>query len=225
MGNKLKRAIIGAFVYASLFLVGCGAKQTESIDREKSETYEKQDNQDTTSENKNTEDKKKVETRENTDFRQAVWGDGKDLVVKYEGDDYQDQDDTYLYERVVAGYNAYVFFAFEDDGRLHSGGYTFTDTYSGGAQYITQYNIIKTSLTEKYGTPCEDEILPLEDQDLVDMAGESKALEYGYVAYRTRWTTDNSDIMLGMISENYDPAIIIKYNDVNYAFNANTDGL
>lgn len=42
--------------------------------------------------------------------------------MKYEGDDYQDQDDTYLYERVVAGYNAYVFFSFEDDGRLHSGG-------------------------------------------------------------------------------------------------------
>lgn len=53
---------------------------------------------------------KKVEIRENTDFRQAVWGDDKDLVVKYEGDDYQDQDDTYLYEQVVAGYNAYVFF-------------------------------------------------------------------------------------------------------------------
>lgn len=65
---------------------------------------------------------KKVEIRENTDFRQVVWGDDKDLVVKYEGDDYQDQDDTYLYERVVAGYNAYVFFSFEDDGRLHSGG-------------------------------------------------------------------------------------------------------
>lgn len=45
------------------------------------------------------------------------------------------------------------------------------------------------------------------------------------MAYRTRWTTDNSDIILGMISKNYDPAIIIKYDDVNYAFNANTDGL
>ena len=60
---------------------------------------------------------------------------------------------------------------------------------------------------------------------MIDTAGESKALKYGYVVYRTRWTTDNSDIILGMISKNYDPAIIIKYDDVNYAFNANTDGL
>lgn len=223
MSNTLRRVVIGTFIYLSLVFTGCSAEQSGAVSEEKSETYEKQNTRDTTTE-KN-EDKEKTDIRENTDFRQAVWGDDKDLVVKYEGDDYQNQDNTYLYERVVAGYNAYAFFAFGDDDRLHSGGYTFTDTYSGGAQYISQYNTIKKSLTEKYGIPYEDEILPLEEQDLVDMAGESKALEYGYVVYRTRWTTDNSEIMLGMISENYNPAIIIKYDDANYTFKADTDGL
>lgn len=166
-----------------------------------------------------------VTQRKNTDFRDIIWGDDIDTLIQYEGDDYDLSDNIYAYERKVAGYDAYTFFAVGDDEKIHSAGYSFMNTYTVGSQYISQYNILKKSLTEKYGEPYEDEIIPLETQSLIDTAGESKALEYGYVAYRTRWTTDNSDIILGMISKNYDPAIIIKYDDVNYAFNANTDGL
>ena len=57
-------------------------------------------------------------------------------------------DNIYAYERKVAGYDAYTFFAVGDDEKIHSAGYSFMNTYTVGSQYISQYNILKKSLTE-----------------------------------------------------------------------------
>lgn len=205
----MKKIFLVVCISLSMLITACGG------------THESEKNETST-----TDDSKQ---RQNQDFRESAWGDDAKTVAKYEGKDFEKTNEgsnfCYVYEREVAGYDAYAIYNFEKDNKLHSAGYNFMNTYTVGKQYILQYNQIKESLIEKYGTPYEDEILPLVDQDTIDMAGESDALEYGYVAYRCQWNTGSSDIMLGMMSQNYDIKIVITYKDKNYQFENNTDGL
>ena len=222
---RRKKMAIMVFIVLAIFLAACGEKQG-IIKNEPEDTKENiSEKQQEKEEAKTEKTSEAVTQRKNTDFRDIIWGDDIDTLIQYEGDDYDLSDNIYTYERKVAGYDAYTFFTVGDDEKIHSAGYSFMNTYTVGSQYISQYNILKKSLTEKYGEPYEDEIIPLETQSLIDTAGESKALEYGYVVYRSRWKTNTSEIMLGMMSENYNIGLIIQYNDINYEFKANTDGL
>ncbi len=171
------------------------------------------------------DDDTELEVRENLDFRNAKWGDSLETVKEYEGKDAYVENNQALYnDRKVAGYNAYVMYTFDDD-KLVSGGYVITDTFTNGGQYINAYENLKGAITEKYGEPTEDLIIPFVKQSQIDYSGESNALEYGYVAYSTTWNTDTTEIQLGMLSENYKIDIVLQYKDIGYEEKANTDGL
>lgn len=166
-----------------------------------------------------------IEQRLDVDFRNAKWGDSIETTHKYEVEiDLQESDDQLSGTATVGGYDAYVGFMF-DDGLLYKGIYAFPLDYTNAGQYIPVYNTLKDMLTKIYGTPLEDTIIPLETQDLIDMAGESKALEYGYVVYRAMWQTSTTDIMIGMMAQDYDVNLLITYTDKNYEENINNSGL
>lgn len=216
-------------IYLGIGLMGCEKSEEIPSDVEESNSVE---------ESMDTEEGDSIEyseineqvpeetiPRENPDFRQAVWGDDMPTVVKYEGEDCEKTESVYMYERKVAGYDAYALYRFEDDQKLHSAVYNFKDEYTVGKQYITQYNVLKDALTEKYGTPYLDEIVPQESQDMIDLAGEGDSLKFGYVVYVSQWKTSTTNISLSMSAINYDIGIIIMYEDLNYEFRADTEGL
>lgn len=161
---------------------------------------------------------KRQEKRKNCDFRNAKWGDTKEDVKAYETEikEFVDGDDSLLAgETTVSERSAVAIFYF-DNGKLYRGAYAFDLNYSNAGQYIPVYNSLKADLTKKYGTPDVDLIAPLADEDLIAYAGESQALEFGYVQYGATWTTSTTEIMLTMGAQNFDILLAIQYTDKNY---------
>lgn len=166
-----------------------------------------------------------IKQRSNVDFRNAKWGENMETVKKYELDiTLSDSEDMLSGEVNVGGYESYVGFLF-DDNKLYEGVYAFPLDYSNSGQYIPAYDTLKSMLTQKYGDPYEDEIIPLTKQSLIDYAGPASSLEYGYVVYRCQWETNTTNILLGMSAENYEVKLLILYTDKNYEADINDSGL
>lgn len=167
-----------------------------------------------------------IETkREDADFRNAKWGENRDTVKKHETEiTLIESDEKLAGETVVGGYDSYVAYLFDDD-KLYEGFYTFALKFSNAGQYIPVYNDLKEMLIKKYGEPYEDEIIPLTEQSLIDSAGPADALHFGYVVYRAQWETETTDIMIGMMAENFDESLFISYTDKNYEEDINDTGL
>lgn len=166
-----------------------------------------------------------IKQRSNVDFRNAKWGENMETVKKYEIDATLSGDEDQLSGEVnVGGYDSYVGFFF-DDNKLYEGIYAFALNYSNAGQYIPVYEDLKSMLTQKYGEPYEDEIIPLTKQSQIDYTGPAHSLEYGYVVYRSQWETDTTNILLGMSAENYEVKLLILYTDKNYEEDIDDSGL
>lgn len=158
-------------------------------------------------------------------FRNTVWGDSIEEVKKLENETLKYEADDYIsYEGRILGYKSDIFYNFSEKS-LVSGGYYIGHAFTSAGMYISAYNALKDELYNKYGESIEDEIIPLEQDSLIEYAGASKALEYGYVVYRARWETESTDIMLGMMSENYNVYILLSYTDKNYEDTSKSDGI
>ena len=164
------------------------------------------------------------EKRDDVTFRNSIWGDDVETVKKYEKEVELTQESDMLIgnEMVTVSDNeatvGYVF----DNGKLYRGVYGFKiDEGVGERFYITKYETIKEKLTSLYGEPIQDEIVPLVDQEQIDYSGEEKSLRYGYVGYVTSWQTDTTNIVLGLMSQNYELNFTLYYSDINYEENIN----
>ena len=67
--------------------------------------------------------------------------------------------------------------------------------------------------------------LAYQKESLIEHAGSSKALEYGYVSYAASWETDDTLIILGLSSQNYEIGLTLQYLDKNYEPDINDSGL
>lgn len=163
--------------------------------------------------------------REDADFRNAKWGDSPETVKDYETEtELMESDDALIGPVSVNAYDAYALYVF-DDNSLCRGGYSFDLEYTNAGQYIPTYNSLKKSLTQKYGEPIEDVVIPLARESLIEIAGDAQALEFGYVTYRAKWETDTTNITLGMAAQNYEISLLISYEDKNYEPDINDSGL
>lgn len=166
-----------------------------------------------------------IKQRSDADFLNAKWGEDMETVKKYELDvTLSDSEDMLSGEVNIGGYDSYVGFLF-DGNKLYEGIYVFPLDYSNAGQYIPAYDDLKSMLTQKYGEPYEDEIIPLTKQSQIDYAGPASSLEYGYVVYRCQWETNTTNILLGMSAENYEVKLLILYTDKNYEADINNSGL
>lgn len=166
--------------------------------------------------------------RENTDFRNVCWGDDLKIVKRYEkskaviGNSFSSE--SIIYEDKLLSYDTYIVYRFKDM-KLYGAGYLLNEKYTNSGQYIVQYENIKSALKEIYGEPIEDLIAPLEKQSLIDLAGPATALRNGYVAYRTKWETETTNITLGMSSQNFEVGVLVDYKDKNYKEDVSGSGL
>ena len=162
------------------------------------------------------------------DFRIGFWNDDIDTINKYEtakfeGISEDEYGTTMMYSGTVTGKNAYIFYLFDGDGKLYKGAYQLTDTYNEGSMYISVFDSLKDSLTEKYGKPISDKKNKL--TSLANYTDDGTALQLGYVVYGTEWKTDTSKISLGMLGVNYEINILIDYVNPAHKEVKNTSGL
>ena len=162
----------------------------------------------------------------NGDFRTGFWGDDEDTINKYETAKFEGVSEdglTMLYSGSVAGNDAYIMYCFDPAGKLYRGLYGITTTYSTASLYITSYETLKDSLTEKYGKPSSDEVRKI--SSLAKYADADVALQLGYSVYQTIWNTETTEVSLGMLNDGSGISILISYTDPNHEKVKNTSGL
>lgn len=223
------KKLTSGLLIGMILLSSCGNSDTEnsSTDSVNNEIENTEENNDL-EENQETKpiiEEEDIEERENTTFRNSIWGDSMETVKKYENAKLAEQDsDTLLYTDTLLGMSVNVLYYFDND-KLFETGYIIDENYSNGGQYLQSYNNLKKSLTEIYGEPATSEPIKYETDDLIELAGESKALEYGYIAYMTSWNTDKTLIKLALFYQNYVPTYGIVYTDTSYEKDLSNSGL
>ncbi|MDR1772485.1 MAG: hypothetical protein LBS02_17900 [Hungatella sp.] len=220
----MKKQILVLCVVLVMGVTGCGSQKAAETEISKETTQQSSSVEETTEEVTIAEELVK---RENTNFRNACWGDDVETVKKYEEEKLEaEEDSTLTYSTKVSGYDMYAIYCFDNNGKLYKGMYGFKNKYSNAGQYIPQYQALRDSLKEKYGEPGEDDIIPLQKQSQIDYSGEANALKFGYVAYRATWNDYNgTKITIGMMAQDYEIGIFIEYIDVNYKEDVNNSGL
>lgn len=168
-----------------------------------------------------------IEQREGATFRNSIWGDDKETVKKYELDmSLKETTDGILGgETSIGGLKSYCYYYFNSNNKLYQGIYYLIPGFTSGGAYISGYNTLKSMLCEKYGEPIRDEIIPYEKQSLIDHAGSSKALEFGYVVYEAEWNTEDTNILISLGAQDYEEIFVIGYTDINYKPDINDSGL
>lgn len=174
-----------------------------------------------------TEDKNETMKREDSDFRNAKWGDDIDTVKKYKNEiklEWSEEDEFLFGVTNINGIDAIVCYYF-DNKVLHEAGYIFVPEYSNEGQFINSYENMKELFIRKYGTPESDEIVPMEEQDMIDYVGPVSALSYGYVQYKTIWSVEDTKIGMVMLSKNYKINWGVVYSDKNHEDDINDYGI
>ena len=161
---------------------------------------------------------------EDFEFRYGCWGDDMAEIKKREECEFLGEtEDNLVFEGSLLGYDCSIVYQF-DSNKLFGGGYIFDGIFTNAGQYIVAYNAMKEELNEKYGEPVTDEVVKMQNDNLIEAAGAANALEYGYVAYKTCWETENTEITMGMMSENYSVRIVLNYTDIDYEVNDDVVG-
>ncbi|EXG87783.1 hypothetical protein K413DRAFT_4683 [Clostridium sp. ASBs410] len=221
----MKKQILVLGAVLIMGVTGCGSQKASETETSKETVQQSSSVEETTSEVTTAEEYVK---RENTNFRNAYWGDDIETVKKYEEEKLEGNgtEKGLLYSTKVGNYSANAMYFFDNDGKLYQGMYGINEEFTNAGQYIPLFQSLRDSLKEKYGEPDEDTILRLANQSQIDFAGDAKALEYGYVVYRATWNNYNgTEIMIGMQAQNYKVQIVIGYTDVNYKEDVNNSGL
>ena len=154
---KMRKKVLMNLLMASILaclVMGCGSSETKKEEsfakvEETVEDSEKiQDNQTDIVDNEETTDeeiimdepeeesKPEVEQRENTDFRNACWGDSIEDVKKYETAEFFGEDtDMFVYTGSLVGTSVEIIYMFENN-KLFGCKYSCSSNYTSGGQYI-----------------------------------------------------------------------------------------
>lgn len=219
-----KKWLIIAIITCVLIAIGCAIFFAAKVIHNKpSNSISK-----STSNNKQTTQTQTPELaqREGTQFRNAKWGDSIDIVRGNEtAEFYGESEQTLIYKDSIEGTNCYVLYMFDGSHGLYRGAYQLNPEYTSGGQYISLYNSLKNKLISKYGEPTTDKIVNNEQQNLIDIAGAPKALEYGYTTYAAQWITTDTKIGLTASAQNYEITSGIIYEEKDYTPSTSGEGL
>lgn len=160
--------------------------------------------------------------RSDADVRNVKWGDDMENVKQSETAKYVGEDDKALiYSDTLAGSEIDLLYYFDDDYGLYRILYGFKAEHSATNLYVTEYETYKKTLTAKYGEPFEDEFLNNNDNPYID---DLEALKYGMAAYRTKWKTERTSILLGMSADNYKITTIVSFDANDFTPPTDTTG-
>lgn len=113
--------------------------------------------------------------------------------------------DKLLNKKVKVGY----FFL---NGILFGAAYKLNDDYINSNNYIVDYQVFKTTITEKYGEPLKhDEIWTCDDFYKNDDGFYGTAVSIGCLTYETTWETSKTIIIDTLYGENLESNCVILY--------------
>jgi|ETNmetMinimDraft_20_1059909.scaffolds.fasta_scaffold87095_2 hypothetical protein len=152
---------------------------------------------------------------EEPDFRKSHWGDSYGEVVESEQLDIFTEADRsgikiLAYKTDVSGLNATMVYLFAAD-KLYSAKYIFTEDHTYDNDYINDYKTIQKILTNKYGTPAEDETLWRNSLYQDDPEKYGFALAYGHLVYYSSWNLEKTEISLFINGDNFEVSHSLEY--------------
>lgn len=166
---------------------------------------------------------------ENPNFRNTVWGMTKEDVKQLETLDIVDENDNVLVcePTSITNLNAVTVYMFDDFGKLYKAFYSFEENHTSENLYISDYNSIVKSLTQKYGEPEWSERFWYDDlyEDRPDDWGF--AISIGDVDFVTSWDTEETTVWILMKGDNYNIQTTLYYESKTYTavLDSEIDGL
>lgn len=145
------------------------------------------------------------------DFRDSNWGMTKEQVKKTEtGEISQETGDFLAYNVDLAGYDSYVIYIFTNN-KLTRAKYLMREEHSNKNQYITDYDAMKSLLSQKYGKSSKDEVFWRNELYKDDYSDWGFAISLGHLVYYSSWETETTSIFLLLNGENYNLNTEIEY--------------
>lgn len=161
-------------------------------------------------------------------FRNTVWGMGKDEVKQLETVEMQyEEDRAILYNATsVAGLTALPFYAFDDVQKLYGGGYYFVLQHTSESLYIDDFYSVGDLLDEKYGRGKFDYEWK-NDRYKDDFYNWGYAISIGDLNMVAVWETPETKIRLLLTGDNRQISLDLLYSSLTYkqVLNSQTDGL
>lgn len=148
-----------------------------------------------------------------TDFRNFNWGMPLETVQANENAPlvHQEKNAQLVYRDNLGGYNCDVSYGFNDQDKLVSGCYSFTQHYSDPQLLLADYANFKGLLLEKYGNQTGEIITRINDVPVTQTQAMLQAIHQGNVLMVTNWHTPRSFITLVLSSTNKVPNLSIQY--------------
>ena len=144
-------------------------------------------------------------------FRKVRWGDSKEKVKESEDLELMHDENGILgFQTKVAGLDTLVAYIFVQNKLVRSK-YIITEKHTNANDFIYDYKKLKEALTQKYGTPDDDETFWKNDLYKDDYEDWGMALKIGHLVYISNWKTPDTEISLVLSGENYDIDLQIEY--------------
>lgn len=166
-----------------------------------------------------------VSSDRETIFRNACWGDTKEIIKSVETDELLDENENELmYDTYLSSNSSYLIYYVDEDYGLYRANY-LVKKLSDGRIAHGAYTQIVEAVTSKYGEPLNDDKKILDS--LYDYCSDDyQALELGYTAYTARWEyNDNTIITLLLTSLDYELKLYLKFETTSFEPPVNTNGL
>ncbi|RAN82077.1 hypothetical protein B5P43_10385 [Bacillus sp. SRB_336] len=150
-------------------------------------------------------------------FRKSAWGDSPEKVVAVEGkpSDKTPDGSLFVYQTTLSGHDAFAFFRFVQ-GKLVSGGYTFTDRHSNDNMFIDDYDAIADALKTKYGPPSSHDTNWETELFKNDRSHWGTAIASGQMNMLEMWSLGDTDIMHALDGDNFKVKHLIRYTSIEY---------
>lgn len=154
------------------------------------------------------------QSRDSTDFRKARWGMSKIKAKKSETAKlYSEEKDIIIYQSKVAGLDCMIGYVFADD-KLVRGRYVFILQHTNKNDFIDDYKSIKETISEKYGTPKQDETVWKNLLYADDIEKYGFAVSMGHLYYYAAWETPTTEIDLELSGDNFEIKLLVEYTSI-----------
>jgi len=146
-----------------------------------------------------------------TGFRQTLWGMSKEQVRKAESSKFIKEDklsgamkglDVLIYQDNIAGLDCAIVYYFAEN-RLTRARYLFTEEHSNNNLYISDFKMVKSQLSQKYGQPYRDDIIWSNDLYKDDPSEYGTAIAVGHLQYVVEWDSPEIYIQLLLKGDNF----------------------
>jgi hypothetical protein len=154
-----------------------------------------------------------------SDLRSVQWGMTPESVkdAEFPTLPIDEREGSLVFEDKINDLDTYLMYNFTENNELFRGGYIVTSRHSNPTLYVTDFKRLKDNLTEKYGSPKEENTIWLNDLYKDDPNNYGLAVVTGKVVFMAKWETETTNIALSLRGDNYEPSFGFSYTGKEYA--------